>query len=201
MKGKSAGRPLAFDRERALDRAMRVFWRKGYEGASLHDLTAAMGIRPPSLYAAFGNKQKLFEEALRRYLAGPAAFVTEALEEKTARAVAERLLRGTAEFLSGPGGRCGCMTIQGGMVGGAESAAVRRKLAALRGRGQEALRRRFERAQVEGDLAKSVDAGELARFVTTVFQGMTVQAIGGATREELLGVAEMALAANGRLFV
>jgi AcrR family transcriptional regulator len=193
MRGKPAGRPPAFDRERALERAMRVFWKRGYEGASLHELTEAMGIRPPSLYAAFGNKQKLFQEALRLYLAGPASFMKEALQEKTALRVVERVLRGSAEFLGGPATRYGCMTIQAGMVGGAGSVAVRRRLLALRARGQEELRQRFLRAQEEGDLPKAVDAGQLARYVTTVFQGMAVQSIGGATKEELLGVAEMAL--------
>jgi AcrR family transcriptional regulator len=189
------GRPVAFDRERALDRAMRVFWKKGYEGASLRDLTAAMNIRAPSLYAAFGNKQKLFEAAVQRYVSGPGAYLNEALREPTAYAVAERILRETAEFLTGPGGRNGCMTIQGGMAGGDESRCVRRKLAALRLQGQDELRRRFVRAQKEGDLPKTVDAADLARFVSTVFQGMTVQAMNGATREEQRRVAEMALRA------
>jgi AcrR family transcriptional regulator len=174
---------------------MRVFWKKGFEGASLNDLTAAMGIKPPSLYAAFGNKQKLFEESLARYIAGPAAFMTEALGEAAAYEVTARLLRETAEFLTTGRTRCGCMAIQGGMIGGEESGPVRRKLVAVRRRGQEALRQRFERAKSEGDLAGAADAADLARFVSTVLQGMTVQAIDGATREELLRVAEMALQA------
>lgn len=190
---KPAGRPLAFDRERALERAMRVFWKKGFEGASLKDLTAVMGIRPPSLYAVFGNKQALFEEALERYLEGPAAFVMEALEEPTAYGVASRILRQSAEFLTRGAARSGCMTIEAGLVGGEESKAVRRKLVRLRVQGQAALERRFETAKSQGDLPQGTDAGDLARFVSTVFQGMTVQAINGATRKELTRVAEMAL--------
>src|SRR5947207_11547368 len=96
------GRPRAFDTDAALDAALAVFWRKGYEGASLTDLTAAMGINRPSLYAAFGSKEDLFRKALDRYAEGPAAYVREALEEPTARAVAERLLRGAAELLTNP---------------------------------------------------------------------------------------------------
>src|SRR5713226_3358653 len=91
---RSKGRPRAFDVDRALDRALHVFWQKGYEGASLSDLTKAMGINRPSLYAAFGDKEALFRKALDRYADGPASYVGEALKEPTGRAVAERLLRG-----------------------------------------------------------------------------------------------------------
>ena len=189
------GRPRGFDPEQALNQAMHVFWEKGYEGASLHDLTAAMGIQPASLYKAFGNKRNLFEQALARYLAGPVAFIRGAQSEPTAYAVAERTLRDSAEFLANQHTRCGCMTIQAALVGGKESQPVREELIALRLRGQEALRQRFERAKKEGDLAKTADAGDLARFVTAIFQGMTVQAINGASREELLRLAETALRA------
>ena len=174
---------------------MHVFWEKGYEGASLHDLTAAMGIQPASLYKAFGNKQTLFEKALARYLAGPVAFIRGALSEPTAYAVAEQTLQDSAEFLANQNTRCGCMTIQAALVGGKESQALREKLIALRLRSQQALRQRFERAQEEGDLAKTEDASDLARFITAIFQGMTVQAINGAGLEELLRLAKIALRA------
>src|SRR5262245_47124518 len=93
------GRPRAFDIDTALDRALQVFWRKGYEGTSLSDLTKAMGINRPSLYAAFGNKEALFRKVLDRYVEGPACHVREALEEPTAHGVVERLLRGTIDLL------------------------------------------------------------------------------------------------------
>jgi AcrR family transcriptional regulator len=174
---------------------MHVFWEKGYEGASLYDLTAAMGIKPASLYKAFGNKRTLFTQALARYLAGPVAFIRGAMSEPTAYAVAERTLRDSAEFLADQHTRCGCMTIQAALVGGKESQPVREQMIALRVQGQESLRQRFERAQREGDLAKSADASDLARFITAIFQGMTVQAINGASREELHRLAETALRA------
>jgi AcrR family transcriptional regulator len=190
---KPMGRPRAFNRDEALDRAMHVFWRKGFEGASLSDLTGVMGIQAPSLYASFGNKRALFQQALARYLAGPVAFVHGALEEPTAYAVAERILRETAAFLTERRSRRGCMMIQAALTGGKEAQPVRRKLIALRVKEQDALRRRFERAKSEGDLPKNTNAADLARFITAVFQGMTVQSINGASREELLRIAKMAL--------
>jgi AcrR family transcriptional regulator len=189
---KHAGRPRGFNYDKALDRAMHVFWRKGFEGTSLNDLTAAMGVQPASLYKAFGNKRTLFEKALARYLAGPVAFVHDALNEPTAFAVADRILRRTAEFLTEGRSRRGCMTIQAALAGGVEGEPIRRKLIALRVREQDALRRRFERAKSEGDLPNDADAADLARFVTTLFQGMTVQAINGASREDLVRLCDTA---------
>src|ERR1700738_3561065 len=95
---KAAGRPRSFDTGKALNRAVEVFWRKGYEGASLSDLTKAMGINRPSLYAAFGDKESLFRKVLDRYDSGPAGYVREALNQPTARAVVERLMEGAAEL-------------------------------------------------------------------------------------------------------
>jgi len=188
-----AGRPRGFNYDEALDRAMHVFWRKGFEGTSLNDLTAAMGIQPASLYKAFGNKRTLFEKALARYLAGPVAFMHDALQEPTAFAVADRILRRTAEFLTEGRSRRGCMTIQAALAGGVEGEPIRRKLIALRVKEQDALHQRFERAKSERDLPNEADAADLARFVTALFQGMTVQAINGASREDLLRLSDTAL--------
>jgi len=190
---KRTGRPRGFDQDEALERAMHVFWRKGFEGASLNDLTAAMGIQPASLYQAFGNKRALFEKALARYLAGPVAFVHDALNEPRAYAVADHILRRTAEFLTEGRSRRGCMTIQAALAGGVEGEPIRRKLIALRVKEQDALRRRFERAKSEGDLPSDADAADLAQFVTAIYQGMTVQAINGASREDLLRLSDTAL--------
>src|ERR1700692_1987824 len=108
------GRPRSFDVEKALDRALQVFWRKGYEAASLSDLTKAVGVNRPSLYAAFGDKETLFRKALDRYLNGPAAYTQEALKEPTARAVVERLLRGAADLNTASRNPGGCPLGQGG---------------------------------------------------------------------------------------
>ncbi|MCI0464781.1 MAG: TetR/AcrR family transcriptional regulator [Gemmataceae bacterium] len=189
------GRPRAFDVDKALDRALKVFWRKGYEGASLPDLTKAMGINRPSLYAAFGNKEALFRKALERYVEGPAAYVREAIREPTARAVVERLLRGAADLLTDPRNPRGCLMVQGALACGEAANAIRRELISRRMAGEAAFRERFERAKAEGDLPADCDPADLARYVATVLQGMAVQAAGGASREQLRGVVEMALRA------
>src|SRR5580693_2890312 len=114
------GRPRCFCEEQALDRAMRVFWEKGYEGASLADLTEAMGINRPSLYAAFGNKEALFLKVLDRYGEGPAAYVLESLQQPTARAVIEHLWHGSAKALGDPRNPRGCLALQSALCCGDE---------------------------------------------------------------------------------
>lgn len=190
-----AGRPRAFDADRALEAALKVFWRLGYEGASLPDLTKAMGINRPSLYAAFGNKEELFRKVVERYSAGVCEHVANALAQPTARKVAEALLRGTARMLSDSKHPAGCLLVQGALACGADANCVRNELAARRAAGETAIRKRFERAAREGDLPRGVTAADLARFVTTVQHGMSVQATGGATRTQLLQIADVAMRA------
>ncbi len=187
------GRPRNFDVDQALDQALRVFWEKGYEGASLPDLTEAMGINRPSLYAAFGNKEALFRKALDRYEAGPTAFFRKALTEPTARQVAERLLMCGIELSTHPDNPGGCLAVQGALVCGDAAQPIREELEQRRKAGELAIRKRFQRAKSEGDLPADVDAGDLARYLTTIMRGMAVQAAGGATCIELKRVAKMAL--------
>ncbi|MCW8129971.1 MAG: TetR/AcrR family transcriptional regulator [Planctomycetota bacterium] len=187
------GRPRTFDTEKALDSAMHVFWRKGYEGASLPDLTKAMGINRPSMYAAFGNKEELFRKAIDRYGQVHARYIGQALNEPTARAVAERMLFGSAELLSDSRNPGGCLMVQGALACGKDADPVRRDLARRRGEGMARLEERFERAAREGDLPAGTDAAALARFVFAVIYGMAVQSVGGAERGELRKVAERAL--------
>ena len=189
------GRPRAFDIDEALDRALKVFWQKGYEGASLPDLTRAMGINRPSLYAAFGNKEALFRKAIDRYVAGPACHVSEALKEPTARAVVERLLRGSIDLVTDSRNPCGCFMVQSALACGDTADVLRQELVKRRAAGEAAFRERFERAISEGDLPPDSDPADLARYVATLMHGMSVQAAGGATRDELLRVAEMAIRA------
>ena len=188
------GRPREFDVDEALDRALQVFWRKGYEGTSLLDLTAAMGISRPSLYAAFGNKEALFRKALARYAEGPASLCA-VLAEPTARAVVERLWHGAATLQTDPRTPPGCLAVQGALVCGDTADAIRQELIARRVATQAALCERFERARAEGDLPADSAPADLARFAMTVVQGMAVQAAGGASREELQRMIQIALRA------
>src|SRR5437867_8751360 len=134
------GRPRAFDTDRALDRALRVFWQKGYEGTSLSDLTRAMDINRPSLYAAFGNKAALFRKVLDRYAEGPASYVREALNEPTARAVVERLLGGAVDLLTDRRNPRGCLMVQGALACGEAAESVRRELVSRRVASEVAVR-------------------------------------------------------------
>jgi len=188
------GRPRSFDAEKALDRALTVFWRKGYEGASLSELTKAMRINRPSLYAAFGAKGALFRKVIERYERGPTAFVREALAEPTARGMAERLLLGTAASVCGGSGHPGgCMLVQGALAAGDSAEPVKQELAAHRQATLEAITDRLRRAKKEGDLAEDADPAALARYLMTVMNGMAVQSVSGATPADLRKVAETAL--------
>jgi AcrR family transcriptional regulator len=187
------GRPLSFDPDKALDRALDVFWRKGYEGASLSDLTKAMGINKPSLYAAFGDKEKLFRKVLDRYAEGPASYSSAALREPTSRAVVERLLTGTADRLTAPSSPRGCLLVQGALACGNGTNSVRRELISRRIAGEAALRQRLNRAKTDGDLSVDANPASLARYIVTMIQGMSVQAAGGATRNELHRIIDIAM--------
>lgn len=177
------GRPREFDVDERLDRALEVFWRQGYEGTALSDLTKAMGINKPSLYAAYGNKDALFIKVLDRYSTGPANYVTKAMAEPTARATAEAIMRGAVELTtSAPGG---CLFVQGALATGEQGAVARKELDARRQEGHAALRARFERAQAEGDLPPDADPNALARLIWATTYGLSVQATSGATAKEL----------------
>jgi AcrR family transcriptional regulator len=187
------GRPRGFDADAALERAMVVFWEQGYEGASLTDLTEAMGISRKSMYAAFGNKEDLFRKALERYEEGPAAYVERALRQPTAREVATAFLAGSVGASTRPGCPAGCLGVQGSLAAGEAGRAARDTLAAWRDKGRLHLRDRFRQAVDEGDLPPETDPGLLARYLMTVANGIAVQAAGGAERDELEQVAEVAL--------
>jgi AcrR family transcriptional regulator len=189
------GRPRAFDEDKALDAALGVFWRQGYEGASLSDLTNAMGINRPSLYAAFGNKEKLFRLALDRYAEGPAGYVRTALAAPTARAVFEQLLRGAVDTATKPCNPGGCLAVQAALACGDEAQPARRESAARRAKAEGLIRERFRRARADGDLPRDTNPADLARYVTTVIWGICVHAAGGATRAELRRAADVALRA------
>lgn len=186
------GRPRAFDAEVALGRALEVFWRQGYEGTALSELTEVMGINRPSLYAVFGNKEELFDKVVARYVTGPMSFAEQALEQPRARDVIERLVYGTVDLTTRPE-TPGCLVVACVQACGPDAGPARQIAIARRKSSETALRCRLERARDEGDLAG--DPADLARLVMTVTDGIAVQAAAGATREELLRTAEIALRA------
>lgn len=190
-----AGRPRAFDVDKALDRALQVFWKKGYQGASLPDLTEAMGINRPSLYATFGNKESLFRKAIDRYAEGPAAHLADALQAPTARACVEQWFAASLDLVTTGRNPRGCFMVQGALACGEEGAGAQRELAERRADGEAALRKRFKRAIAEGDLPKKSNTADLAKFVMSLTHGMAVQAAGGATRLQLKRVVRIAMQA------
>ena len=190
---KPRGRPPAYCHEQALDKALHVFWQRGYEGASMAELTAALGMNKPSIYAAFGNKEELFRKALARYQQGAVAYVREALQAPTARSVVETLLRQSAELLTNPDNPRGCLVVQGALSCGETASPIQQELSACR-RGFEAgLAARFEHAKATKDLPADADVMTLAKYVATIHQGMSIQATSGATREELNRVVDQVL--------
>jgi len=187
------GRPREFDFDNALDRALLVFWRNGYEGASIADLTEAMGINPPSLYAAFGNKEGLFRKAVDRYVERHAGFWKVASAKPTARAMVEHLLHASADFVTDEANPRGCLFVRGPLACSEAANKICDELVARRATGDVRLRERLERAIAEGEVAPELDPADYARYIMTVLEGMSVQAAGGASRAELHKVAEMTM--------
>ena len=187
------GRPPAFNRDVALDKALDIFWRHGYEGASMAELTAAMGMNKPSIYAAFGNKEELFRQALNKYMSGPVSYIQEAMQQPTAKQAVEMLLTKSAELLCGCNSPRGCMVVQGALTVGQGAELIKRELITYRQGFEAALKKRFDQAKKESDLPKEVDTASLAKYIATVHQGMSVQASSGAKKKDLLGVVQMAM--------
>ncbi|GAA1990236.1 TetR/AcrR family transcriptional regulator [Catenulispora subtropica] len=189
------GRPREFDLDDALDKAIDVFWKQGYGGTSLSDLTEAMGISRPSLYSAFGNKEQTFKAAVERYARVDMAYVDDALSAPTAYETVSRYLRSNADAVTTPGKPAGCLSIQGGLSAGPDDDRVVRYLADRRADGERRFADRFARAIADGGLPASEDAADLAKYVSTVSAGLAVQAAAGVSREELHRVVDRALLA------
>ena len=190
------GRPRAFDADAALESAMRIFWEKGYEGASLTDLTEAMGINRPSLYAAFGNKEELFSKVLDRYTCSNMPHFEGALALPTARAGIEQILRHAVARQAVAGTPTGCLGVQTALACGEEGEQVKQRLIEFRRATECKLRQRLERAQVEGEkLPGGVEPADLARFFSAVLNGLSVQSATGYCCTELSRVVDIAMTA------
>lgn len=187
------GRPREFCEHTALAAALAVFWAKGYEGASMTELTAAMGISKPSLYAAFGNKEQLFRQALDLYETEKLAYTREALRQPTARAVAEHFMRGAIAAQTSSCDPKGCLGVIGMTACGAEAESIRAEVVKRRESSSAALLDRFRQAQRDGDLPEHVEPEALAQYLFTFLQGIAVQAGAGAARADLERVVETSL--------
>ncbi|MFD9735172.1 TetR/AcrR family transcriptional regulator [Umezawaea sp. NPDC059074] len=192
----TTGRPRQFVLEEALDRAVAVFWRQGYGATTLDDLTTAMGINRPSLYNTFGNKETTFGLAVRRYAETEMAYLADALVLPTARGVAEHYLRGNLLAVTALGKPHGCLTVQGGLAGRTDDQLrVVELLSDYRSGTEARLASRFRAAVAQGDLPRTEQPAELAKYLFTVATGLAVQASAGTTRRQLKPVVKRALTA------
>lgn len=189
------GRPKAFDPDKVLEAALRIFWEKGYEGTSLADLTAAMGINKPSLYATFGDKEALFRKVVDHYMERQSAVWDEALRLPAAKAAVGKILDSVADSLTSGKNPHGCLLVQAALSCGEGASCIKGELAERRAESERLLRKRLLRAQADGELASTVDVAAVSRFFSTILRGMSVEASGGATREQLQTVIDLAMTA------
>ena len=187
------GRPREFDADDALQTALELFWRKGYEGTSINDLTDGMGITKPSLYGTFGNKEELFRMALQRYEEQYMAFFWSALEQPDARSVANDILRGFANAQTESCNPGGCLVVNAAGACSDAALEIHKTIVERIQVGQKALARRFERAKREGDLPAECNPEDLARFILTIAQGTAVQATSGASRDDVYRLVDIAM--------
>lgn len=187
------GRPLSFDREIALDAAMRLFWQHGFEGTSIADLTRAMRITPPSLYAAFGDKRALFREAVDHYLGGAESIIARIEAAPTARDAAHDLLSAAAQGNTGQDTPPGCLLASSIVSSSSSVADLREELAQIRRAIEQALAHRIARDISIGALPVDGDAEFLAGHIFAVVQGMSTMAKDGASRKKLMGIVDQAV--------
>lgn len=174
---------------------MATFWQHGFEGTTMATLTAATGLNKPSLYAAFGSKEEMFRTAFARYRERQAEFTGNLLADPSARVGIEKVLLALVDSLTQPGMPHGCLMVHGCLVGSADSAAIREELQLRRKATETRVRERLKQAQADGEFASAVDVADFARYVGTLFQGLAVQAAGGAPRKALHRVVKLAMMA------
>ena len=196
----AAGRPRAFDKDQALDRAMQVFWQKGYEGASLTDLTRAMGINPPSLYAAFGNKEQLFEAAIQHYMAHYGTPLQQRLTTPPDTPLPERLrcyLNGIIDLVTDTASPKGCLFVKSSCESGGTALPeeINRSLQEMGLASERFLLERLESEQRHGQLPGNARLQDLATYLMSVIYGLSVMARRGKTKPELEAVVETAIRA------
>ncbi|MDE1177531.1 MAG: TetR/AcrR family transcriptional regulator [Edaphobacter sp.] len=191
-KGKT-GRPIGFDRDVALEAAMLLFWKRGFEGTSMADLTQAMNLSPSSIYAAFGDKQSLFSHVVKRYIETRAQYAAEALAEPTFSKVVRALFDNTVTFLTGTGHPPTCMTLAGAVGCSTEGAEARDLMTEIRNQNDAAMKERFLAARRAGEMPKNINVDDFTRFISATLAGLSIQAANGATKTELKRTSQTAL--------
>lgn len=184
------GRPQKFKNNDALQQAIEVFWNQGYEGTSLSNLTSALNMNRPSIYAAFGNKEQLFNLCLQTYMKEQLAFIDEAIQQNTLNEVIETLFSKQIDLLTE--NKRGCMLVQAALSCGEDTQAIKDELTEQRKLLEAKLRKRFQLAQLKKDSASADSPSAAAKYMTTIYQGISVQAASGATKKELIEVAKLA---------
>jgi AcrR family transcriptional regulator len=187
------GRPRSFDREKALDSALKLFWQHGYEGTSIALLAETIGVNVPSLYAAFGNKENLFRACIERYSELNGKMYHESFKKMTAREVAQSILEGEVELVTRRGTPDGCLMVQGALVTSPESEKIRKLMADMRATAESWMADRFQKARDNGDLPPDADPKSLASYLMTLNSGLAVQAKSGIGKKQLLQVVEIAM--------
>src|SRR6476661_10264795 len=187
------GRPRNFDKAEALDAALELFWKHGYEGTSMAMLTESIGVNVASLYAAFGNKESLFAQCVERYSELNGDLYHESLKKKTSRDVAHSILEGEVELVTRRGTPDGCLMIQGALTTSPAGEKIRQMMARMRAMAEKWMAARFRQAIAEGDLPSDADPTALACYLMTLNSGLAVQAKSGVSKKQLLKVVEIAM--------
>jgi AcrR family transcriptional regulator len=192
-KNGKTGRPISFDRDAALEAAMLLFWERGYEGTSMADLTQAMGLNPSSIYAAFGDKNALFQQAVKRYTEMRAQYAVKALEEPSLKKVICALFDSTIAFLTTPGHPPTCMTLAGAVGCSLDAKPASDLMTKIRKQNEVAMRKRLLKARKSGELPKDINVDDYTRYLSSILAGLSIQAANGSTKAELKRTAQMAL--------
>jgi AcrR family transcriptional regulator len=187
------GRPTGFDKDQALDVAMRLFWERGYEGTSMADLSQAMGIHPSSIYAAFGDKQALFALAAKRYADVPAQYMARALEQPTLRGFLLAAFDNTVEFLAAKDHPSSCFTLTGAIACGVDTEPAKVLMREMRLQNEAAIKARLLKARKAGEFPSEKNVDDYTRYLSSLLSGLAIQAANGSTRAELKRTAEIAL--------
>lgn len=187
---RTRGRPRNFDKDEAIKIALDLFRKKGFDNTSISDLTGALHVNKPSLYAAFGNKEELFSDILKAYISGPASYFFEVFNEATTKKLVRSLLTKSIEILFYSEQPHGCLIVMSTASEELQKVGIQQSLVASLREHQHKLVERFERAKAGGEIKKEVDPVRLALYVVTLHKGLSLQAINGSSKEEMLGLVE-----------